>query len=217
MEAAGQITADDHHQATRTEGSPSVATKLQGGSSALSLARPIAADVLHVLQPVWEPSGHPGRPSEGHYEVKIASLVRLHAILSERAELQLARNDGEARAGELRGGRQLFYRRGNVLVRVKTRGTAFRARPHITVSMVDVRGSDDEVWHTWDRERVKFTADGNPDWKNMSDGNSPFPFSFPTRIIDGLTNGDKDVWADDCHFDLPEGFDAAGEMTLLPR
>jgi len=194
-----------------------VATILQGGrSDALTQAKPIAADVLMVLQPVWESTGHPGRPTEGHYEVKIASLIRLHAVLRSEAELRFERNDGEAREGELRGGRQLFYRRGNVLVRVKTRGTAFRPRPHITISMVDFRGSNDSAWHTWDRERVKFTADGVPAWKNMSDGDSKFPFSFPTRIIDGLTNGDKDIWADDCHFDLPSSFDATGEMTLLP-
>jgi hypothetical protein len=195
-----------------------VATKLQSGrSDAIAQAKPIAAEVLQTLKPVWEASGHPARPAEGHYEVKIASLVRLHALLCNEADLAFARNDGEARAGELRGGRQLFYRRGNVLVRVKTRGTAFRGRPHITVSMVDVRGDADDAWHTWDRERVKFTADGIPAWKNMSDGNSPFPFSFPTRIVDGLTNGDKDIWADDCHFDLPAEFDATGEFTLLPQ
>lgn len=194
-----------------------MSTTTQGGrSSALSQAKPVAAEILRVLQPVWECSGHPGRPAEGHYEVKIASLLRLNAALQNDAGLQFERNDGEAREGELRGGRQLFYRRGNVLVRVKTRGTAFRPRPHLTISMVDCRGDGDDAWHTWDRERVKFTADGVPAWKNMSDGNSKFPFSFPTRVIDGLTDGDKDIWADDCHFDLPAQFDATGESSLLP-
>ena len=188
-----------------------------GRSDALTSARPVAAEVLAVLAPCWEPAGHPGRPGDGHYEIAISSLMRLDATLRTQAGLRRVRNDGEAREGELRGGRQIFYLRGNLLVRVKTRGTRMRPRAHVTISMVDRRGGGDPDWHTWDRERVKFTANGNPAWKNISDGSSPNPYSFPTRIIDGLTSGQQDNWADDCHFDLPANFDATGEMTLLPE
>jgi hypothetical protein len=187
------------------------------GSAALAQAAPIARKVLAVLRPVWKDAGHPGRPGDGHYEINIPSLVRLDAVLRERAGMRLVRNDGENREGELRGGRQLFYRCGNVCVRVKTRGTAFRPQAHVTIALVDIRGEGDADWHTWDRERVKFDAKGHPAWKNMSDGNSSGPLSFPTRIVDGLTSKQKDRWADDCHYDLPEGFDATGEFTLLPE
>ncbi|MBA3312908.1 MAG: hypothetical protein M3552_10735 [Planctomycetota bacterium] len=197
-----------------------MATTLQrGGSSALASAKPVVAEIIGVLRPTWEAAGHPRRSSDGHNEIKITSLMRLDDTLRTRCGLRRVRNDGESpeRPGEFNGGRQLFYLRGNVLVRVKTRGTRFRPRAHVTVSMCDIRGVGDKEWHAWDRERAKFTANGHPEWKNVSDGGSSTPYSFPTRIINGLTPGAQDKWADNCHFDLPEGFDPTGESTLLPE
>ncbi len=145
-------------------GDRSMATSLQrGGSNALAGAKSVVAVVLLVLRRCRNVSGHPRRGAEGHNEIKIVSPTRPDDSLRTRCGVRRVRNDGESpeRPDEFNGGRQLFYLRGNVLVRVKTRGTRFRPRADVTVSMCDIRGAGDNEWHAWDRERAKFTVDGH--------------------------------------------------------
>lgn len=147
--------------------------------------------------------------------VRCGSMVELHTLL-RREGLNVVRNDSYGPPG----GRQLFYRSGGVVVRIKTLGDekGYRAnQPHLSIGLVDEAGLD------WQHERGKFTASGRLTAKSIV---TPESFQVvdhdgnPQRFIviqGGEYDGPSpDTWAQSTHFPLPEGFDATGAEQIIP-
>jgi len=110
--------------------------------------------------------------------------------------------------GVLPGGYQLFYGKYHVLVRIKTVGTQKRPRPHLTVSLT-LGGPG------WEQERAKYNSRGRPSPALLSkDPIGKMPGL--ARLNSDLTDAQQDRWANDCHFDFPEGFDDSAAPFLTP-
>ena len=117
--------------------------------------------------------------------------------------------------------RQIFYQHGNIQVRVKTDGTKFRPKPHLVVTLAVGKGWDDEIGK-FNREgrlipKLGFlgfnmeTGKSRPgglaasnDWRNLARLGPALP-DIVAR---------EDMWANACHFDFPDGFDATGAEKL---
>jgi hypothetical protein len=141
------------------------------------------------------------------------SLAELHdAFVREGFELVRVEPYGP------RGGWQIFWRRGNVLARFKTRGETGGPRanqPHLSIAYNDGNGFQ------WQNDLGKFTYDGRVACKAQSDPspNARRPFSptdfqgNPQRFILLPTNYSEaavDAWAARTHFNAPAGFDLNG-------
>lgn len=102
----------------------------------------------------------------------------------------------------------LFYVRGSLLLRVKSKGTRFRKRAHMTLSAASGLRWDEEV-SKFSRESLlpKVGVTGRlaaaNDWRTMS--------QFWDRL-----GAIDDTWANSCHFDFVQPFDgsAAGSLPL---
>lgn len=103
-------------------------------------------------------------------------------------------------------GWHLFYVRGALLLRVKTSGTFVRRRPHMTLSAA--------CGLSWDEEVSKFTTEAivpkvgitgrliqMNDWRLLSE-------------YYGRTGALDDAWANRCHFDFVQPFNATGAASL---
>jgi hypothetical protein len=150
--------------------------------------------------------------------VRFKTLAEFHKYTTEDHPFKRVDNQPEPTR---EGSRQIFYQHGNIQVRVKTDGTKFRPRPHLVVTLAVGKGWDDEIG--------KFGKDGrlipkigfvgfnmetgrstpgrlaaNNDWRTLS------------RLGDSLEAIIKreDQWANACHFDFVDGFDATGAETL---
>jgi hypothetical protein len=118
-------------------------------------------------------------------------------------------------AGVLKGGYQLFYVNGPILVRVKTTGTEFRPRPHMTVSLADGLA--------WPNEVAKFNRDGV-----LVPRLSPVKRAYDADLMRSLERLEKETgkhiadldnfWANNCHFDFVPGFDVseAADLPVIP-
>jgi hypothetical protein len=113
--------------------------------------------------------------------------------------------------------RQIFYQHGHIQVRVKTDGTRFRPRPHLVVTLAVGKGWDDEIGKfnhegrlipklgflgfnmETGRSRPGGLAASN-DWRNLA--------RLGTTLPDIAAR--EDQWANACHFDFVDGFDATG-------
>ena len=108
----------------------------------------------------------------------------------------------------LPGGWQLIYMRGNVSVRIKTVGTQRRPRDHMTVSLT--RGGP-----AWPDEQAKYNGQALPRPAILLP--QPIPNMPNIGVLQtGLTPGQQDDWANDTHFDFPDGFDRSAADTLQP-
>jgi hypothetical protein len=122
------------------------------------------------------------------------------------------------------GGRQVFYQRGRVVVRVKTRGDKAGPRAnkaHLSVGITDGKGLD------WTNDLAKFNAEGKIAAKAFTSAEKFKPIDFqgnPQRfiMIQGGANGTTpeedeklfDAWANRVHFNFPEPFNDAGAADL---
>lgn len=134
-----------------------------------------------------------------------SSLLDVHHRIIGELGFRFVRKTSE---GTLPGGFQLFYLKDNVLVRIKTAGTAIRPRPHMTISLVN-----DAL--DWDAERAKFSDDGNLTAKTLVGAGSGS--STPMRLIQcnpPLTRDVQDTWAGRSHFDFAPGFDDSAAGVL---
>jgi hypothetical protein len=150
-------------------------------------------------------------PSTGM--IRMSSIKELHrALLAEGFKLIKAESYGPS------NGRQLFYRNGNVLVRVKTTGDAAGPRAgkaHMSVGYNDGRGLD------WQNDLGKFTANGKVEAKVITDparfqpadfqGNPQKFVLLPTRFE--ITQ--VDAWAGRTHFNAPDGFNLTGVEAIV--
>ena len=106
------------------------------------------------------------------------------------------------------GGRQLFYKQGRVVVRIKTKGDekGFRAnQPHLSAALTDGNGLD------WFNELAKFNYRGELAAKAMTTAENFKPTDFqnnPQRfvvILGGKYDGaGPDAWAQRTHFPFPD-------------
>ncbi len=125
------------------------------------------------------------------------------------------------------GGQQIFYEKGNISCRVKTKGETGGPRertPHISFGVNDGTGT------TWYNDMAKITADGRLTFKL----NTPVSRFKPTETITDPTkptqqryvgiqggldptdgNAMQDAWAQNCHFNLPGPFDWRGLEPAL--
>lgn len=144
--------------------------------------------------------------------IKVPSIERLHATLkADGFKLVKVEDWGP------QGGKQLFYTKGNVLVRFKTLGDAKGPRanqPHLSAGYNDGKGFD------WQNDMAKFGASGKVEPKVISDpakfdpkgdfqGN---PHKFVLLLSDFQMKV-ADAWANRTHFNTPASFDMSG----LPR
>jgi hypothetical protein len=140
---------------------------------------------------------------DGNRNVRFTSVKQLHECLSRDYGFALRRNTTQ---GVRPGGRHLFYVLGNLLVRVKTSGTAIRPNPHLTLSLAS--GLD------WNQEDAKVNQAGavvpklgasraGSDWRALA------------RIGDmAAIEASDQRWADTCHFNFAAGFDDTAAAAL---
>jgi hypothetical protein len=111
------------------------------------------------------------------------------------------------------GGFQLFYQKGNVLVRFKSLGDAKGPRAnqaHMSVGYNDGRGL------AWQNDLAKFTATGKVEAKVISDAAKYNPVDFqgnPQKFVLLPSKFDMaavDAWAARTHFNAPPGFGLDG-------
>ncbi len=125
------------------------------------------------------------------------------------------------------GGKQLFYERGNVCCRLKTKGDRAGKRentPHISF------GVNDGVGTGWYNDIAKVRYDGKLTPKlltprerfqvteNVTNPGTPTPQRY-VSIVGGRTPGNhellQDAWAADCHFNMPSNFSWVGLEAAL--
>jgi hypothetical protein len=147
-------------------------------------------------------------------QLKVSSIERMHATLKAEG-FKLVKVDEWGPPG----GKQLFYRKGNVLVRFKTMGDPQGPRanqPHLSAGYNDGKGFD------WQNDMAKFGATGKVEPKVISDpakfnpkgdfqGN-PHKFvvlmsEFQMKVVD--------AWAGRTHFNTPAKFDMSGLTKVL--
>jgi hypothetical protein len=155
-------------------------------------------------------------------EVRFPDVLSFHKHLRDRFHFDLVRNTGEFVQP---GGRHLFYQnfwpvasitgatRGTLLLRVKTSGTRFHPRPHMTLSLA--------VGLDFDAELGKFSHEGFllPKLGPGRGGFSQLDYRTLGRMggtVEAAMAID-DRWADACHFDFAEPFDGAGAESLRVR
>jgi len=135
--------------------------------------------------------------------VRFMSVVSFHDHLRREFGLTLVQNSTHFVRP---GGRHLFYRQGCLLLRVKTSGTFFRPRAHMTLSLAVGLG--------WNEEIGKFNRSGQlvpklgavrrADWRSQR---------RVGHTLDELEAVDDD-WANACHFNFASGFDGSGAAGL---
>jgi hypothetical protein len=137
--------------------------------------------------------------------VQARALEEAHRVLTRELGFALKeKSDQFVRPG----GFQFFYVKPNVLVRIKTKGTSQRPRPHMTISLF-CGGL------AWDQEQAKMNVRGNWDAKLLTDKTdklSPFIVLAPS-----LPAGAQDNWANRTHFDFSPGFDDSAAAQLQPE
>ncbi len=134
-----------------------------------------------------------------------SSLQAAHDALTQTLGFQFTAKNQDF---VLPGGYQLFYLRGNVLVRIKTVGTQRRSRPHMTISLT-LRGEQG-----WESERAKYTSRGTVSAALLV--SNPIPKMPALARINPNAAAMGDEWADDCHFDFPQPFDDSAASLLTP-
>ena len=155
---------------------------------------------------------------DGSNRVKFATLADFHKYTTEDHPFVRVDNQPEPTRP---GSRQIFYQHGHLQVRVKTDGTKFRPRPHLVVTLAVGKGWDDEIGKFNHEGRlipklgfVGFNMEtgrarpgglaGNNDWRNLA--------RLGTTLPDIMAR--EDVWANACHFDFVDGFDASGAESI---
>jgi len=137
--------------------------------------------------------------------VQTGSLKQLEALLSHY---------GFQKASDVAygppGGRQLFYKQGRIVVRVKTKGdeAGFRAnQPHLSVALTDGAGFD------WFNDLAKFNHQGMIAAKSMGRAEAFRPIDHqgnPQRfvvLLGGQYDGPgADAWAQRTHFSFPGNY-----------
>lgn len=153
----------------------------------------------------------------GEHRVRFRTLAAFHHFTTMEFPFVRMANEPEPTR---KGSRQIFYLYRHLQVRVKTDGTAFRPRPHLVVTLAVGQGWDDEIGKFNSQGRLipklGFVGAPNPpnpanrrlaannDWRNLS------------RLGDSLQEirEREDVWANACHFDFVDGFDASGAESI---
>jgi hypothetical protein len=145
--------------------------------------------------------------------VRFPSLIALHASLN-RHGFHLIQKQAYGPAG----GYQLFYARGRLLVRLKTRGDENGPRanqPHLSVSLYDGKALD------WQNDQAKFNARGGVEPKAMTTPDRFNEIDFqgnPQRfmlILGGKYDGPgADAWANRTHFQFPTSCNFGGVEDL---
>jgi len=117
-------------------------------------------------------------------------------------------------------GWQLFWQKGNVLVRFKTTGEnggPRQGKPHLSLGYNDAGGLD------WQNDLAKFTWNGKIVAKVITDPAKFNPTDFqgnPQKFVLLPTNFDVsavDAWAAQTHFNVDKGFTLAGLKAILKR
>jgi hypothetical protein len=98
-------------------------------------------------------------------------------------------------------GRQLFYSRGRLLIRIKTRGNppnaSYRAnQPHLSVSLM--KDGEDTSFAA---EMVKFSPEGKAQPKSTGKGTLFLPVTGTAGNV--RFRGDAEAWAKSTHFNFP--------------
>jgi hypothetical protein len=129
---------------------------------------------------------------------KYQSLGKLHAeLLLMGLRLSQKRSEGPG------NGYMLFYARGNVLVRIKTRGSSGKFRggvPHLTISLLSGSLSETGGLDTsYEAEQGKFHVGGGLVNKHAPSKVHLYSTDLSPR---GRSNGE--VWSDGTHFDFPD-------------
>jgi hypothetical protein len=143
----------------------------------------------------------------------VKSVQQLHGTLT---------NDGfrlvKAEPYGPQGGYQLFYQKGNVVVRFKTAGDSGGPRAgqaHMSAGYNDGRGLD------WHNDLGKFTANGKVEAKVVADPARFSPTDFqgnPQKMVllpANYRTGDVDAWAGRTHFSAPNGFSLTGLDAIV--
>ena len=126
------------------------------------------------------------------------SLGRLHAeLLMLGLRLTTKKEEGPEQ------GYMLFYVKGNILVRIKTRGSASRYRggvPHLSVSLVSGALVKSGTLDTsFEAEQGKFHAGGG-----LVNKQAPSKSSLYNSTKNASAKGNAEDWADGTHFDFPD-------------
>jgi hypothetical protein len=134
--------------------------------------------------------------------VRTSSLASLESTLASLGLLKIS----DVEYGPP-GGRQIFYRNGKVVVRVKTKGDAagFRAnQPHLSAALTDGNGLD------WFNELAKFNYQGQLAAKAMTTADRFKPADhqgnsqrFVVIMGDQYDGPGPDAWAQRTHFTFP--------------
>jgi hypothetical protein len=105
-------------------------------------------------------------------------------------------------------GRQLFYRKGLLLIRIKTKGNSPKAKyranqPHLSVGLMKDPADD-----SFQAEVVKFSPTGRARPKaTRADKEGTLPPLLPVTATNGKVSysGDEEQWAKMTHFNFPPG------------
>jgi len=117
-------------------------------------------------------------------------------------------------------GWQLFWQKGNVLLRFKTTGDNAGPRqgqPHLSI------GYNDGLGLQWQNDLAKFTSDGDVVAKVITDPAKFNPTDFqgnPQKFVLLPTNFDISAvndWAAKTHFNADRGFSLTGLEAILKR
>lgn len=151
--------------------------------------------------------------------VSPGTLAELDGRLTQRFGFRLIRADPYG-PNEGKTGWQLFWQKGNVLVRFKTTGENAGPRkgiPHLSIGFNDGKGLD------WQNDLAKFTYDGkvvakvitNPEKFNPTDfqGNPQKFVLLPTAFDMAAV----DEWAAKTHFNVEARFTLDGLQAILQR
>jgi hypothetical protein len=106
-------------------------------------------------------------------------------------------------------GWQFIYQRGRILTRVKTKGTKRRPRPHMVVSLT-LGGT------AWNQEQAKYNSAGVASPAILLKDPMANPPALQRLNLD-LTPERQDAWANNTHFDFPDGFDDSGADEARPE
>jgi hypothetical protein len=140
-------------------------------------------------------------------KVRFKSITDFHNHLLAVYQFSLRKKD---QIGVLPGTWHLFYLRGCILLRVKTGGTTMRRNPHMTISAA--------TGLEWEDEVMKLTRQGSfvPKTGAVPQASRSGNFRALQRL--GATTSEildiDDRWANACHFDFVDGFDATGADAL---
>ena len=124
-------------------------------------------------------------------------LADLHKLLTDFGLRKTGDNEYNA------PGRQLFYKKGRLLVRIKTKGNPLNARyranqPHLSVGLMR-----DSVDTSFQAEMVKFSPIGRARPKSTQPGTFLLPVTGTSERPS--YSGDADEWGRMTHFNFPPG------------